>query len=275
MIFNNFTNFLETVNKFDKFTVQRGRDGFGSQFLAKIIGYCISRQVKSQYYYSEFIDLATYVVGIFKKEKTNDANELLSQIMNNLNIRNIKEKNKNETCLTIKLPYGCIDKNTFSNETLKNIQSAWPIKKPDLFNKYDHNICVHIREGLDVQGNHVRKKDPHFYEEIIKKLLIKFPKSHIHIISWGSAKINHLNDKNITHHQGDGQNDFIDDFNKLIHADILLLSNSTFSVSAGFFNKNTVLYSKEIFSNQEDLPPSNKTPVPFEWEENFKKIFSS
>ena len=47
----------------------------------------------------------------------------------------------------------------------------------------------------------------------------------------------------------DGGKEFLSDFNALVHADILLVGSSTFSTSAGFFNKNLVLYSREIGRN--------------------------
>ena len=57
----------------------------------------------------------------------------------------------------------------------------------------------------------------------------------------------------------------------LVHADILVVGSSTFSISAGMFNKNMVLCDKAICR----LYRSWATPFPSKWQSQFKSIIGT
>ena len=155
----------------------------------------------------------------------------------------------------------------FNEKLLKKFQNSYSKEPPNYYQNGKLNIAIHIRRGDDISTeNPHRYISSDLYDRIIEVLLGKFKGAIIHIFSWNDPKINIKSERIIYHIASDGGEEFISDFNALVHADILLIGSSTFSLSAGFFNKNAVLCSKKIFKIYEYAPHA---PI---WEKNFENI---
>lgn len=268
MYINDFDTFKKTADNYNSITVKRGADGFGSQMYAAIIGYLASNHVNKKYYYSDLSPITLKNVGVLKNI-SNDTNNLLKNLMNNLDVKHISSKDKSETCLHIQLPYACVTQESFLNGGLQKLQNAWPMTKPAMFSN-NHNVCIHVRRGTDTnQNDKHRWLDSSFYEDMLKTLFIKYPTSKIHIFCWGDSGLSHIQNENLIIHNSDGHN-FISDYNALVHADVLVVAGSTFSISAAFFNKNLVLCSNKIVKfNSPESMNCKKAPFPNSWETNY------
>jgi hypothetical protein len=179
---NSFDEFKNVMNNHKSFTVRRGNDGFGSQMYASIIGYCISKQIDKPYYYSSLSPISLVAVSL-QGNSTEKANNVLSKMMKNLNINHVE--NNSDGCLSIQLPYGCTNEQTFSDKTLSDLHNSWPLPKPSYFGS-DHVISIHIRRGLDIIKKDKHRfsrwvEDPNFYKDMVYKLLTKYPKSKIFV----------------------------------------------------------------------------------------------
>lgn len=137
-----------------------------------------------------------------------------------------------------------------------------------IYNKNKTSIAIHIRvyNDFDDEGEYEKYSesktsekryyfDADMYENLIKKLKKKYVNHDIHIFSQEKyfdlhyKKIRELDNINI--HLNDL--DTFDTFHHLCKADILCLGTSSFSILAGFYNKNTVIYLPYCH------PPSLKT----------------
>lgn len=273
MKINSFDEFKSVMNNHKSFTVKRGNDGFGSQMYATIIGYCISRQIDKPYYYSNLSPISLVAVSL-QSNSTERANVVLNKIMKNLNITNVA--GNSDGCLSIQLPYGCTNDQTFSAKTLSELHSSWPLPRPSYFGN-DHIISIHIRRGLDIIKKDKHRlsrwvEDPNFYKDMVYKLFNKYPKSKIHIFCWGECGLEDVKNDNLIIHNSDG-NAFIEDFNAFVHSDMLVVAGSTFSVSAAFFNKNTILCSSKILKfTSLAKERCYSSPFPEIWEQNYNSI---
>jgi hypothetical protein len=104
-----------------------------------------------------------------------------------------------------------------------------------------------------IQKNNKISTDPN------KKIKI----AKFHIFSWSDPKLN-IDYPNIINHISNSGDVFLEDFNSLVHSDILVVGSSTFSISAGFFNKNIVLCNSELCKLLE-------TPYPSIWNKNYER----
>jgi len=272
---NSFDEFKTLMNNHKSFTVRRGRDGFGSQMYATIIGFCISKQINKPYYYSSLSPISLMNVSLWGNS-TEKANNVLSKIMKNLNIDHVE--NNSGGCLSIQLPYGCTNEQTFSDKTLSDLHNSWPLPKPSYFES-DHVISIHIRRGLDIIKKDKHRfsrwvEDPNFYKDMVYKLSTKYPKSKIHIFCWGECGLEDIKNDNLTIHNSGGNN-FIEDFNAFVHSDMLIVAGSTFSVSAAFFNKNTILCSSKILKFSSLVEEKcYSSPFPEIWEQNYNSTLT-
>ena len=106
---------------------------------------------------------------------------------------------------------------------------------------------------------------------MIIKLNKVYPDAKIHVFSWEQPDLIDFNEnikQKLVYHISDNGGVFIEDFNALIHSDILIVGSSTFSLCAGLFNKNLVLCDETIFK-------LITTPFPTDWIENFSKILKN
>jgi hypothetical protein len=93
-------------------------------------------------------------------------------------------------------------------------------------------------------------------------LLSKYPNAKIHIFSWTDPKLE-IYSNNIIYHIVNSGERFIEDFNCLVHADILIAGSSAFSISAGMFNKNITIINDNIHKLSYMY-----APVPSSWIKN-------
>jgi hypothetical protein len=249
-----------------------GGDGFGSQFLARISGMAYANHHKLNYvHYPIKTLLLEDNPSQSRTDELDSSNKLLDNIMSNLGIKNIDELDSSDTidayCRVnfyreiLSNPY-----QYFNKEWINRLKNSYTENSPSYYQNGKLNIAIHIRRGNDISINDsLRYVNSDLYNDVISRLLEKYKNSIIHIFSWNDPQINVDSDRIVYHTTSDGGKEFICDFNALVHADILLVGSSTFSISAGFFNKNTVLYNKKI--SRIDLNPF----IP-NWETNFKNI---
>ena len=157
-------------------------------------------------------------------------------------------------------PYELYDTNT--NSYLSSIQNSI-IETYDeinnsrtlIYNKNKINIAIHIRVYNDYDNNgeysnYINNISCRFiftcdkYEKLINELKDKYLDADIHIFSqvkYFDLKYKKLRDiSNLIFHFDDLDN--FDTFHHLCKADVLVLGTSSFSMLAGFYNKNTVIY---------------------------------
>lgn len=129
-------------------------------------------------------------------------------------------------------------------------------------------IAIHVRRGDDIieSDKQYRWIETDYYEKLIKYILKKETDCLIKIFSWNDSGIN-IKDERIEYHVSKGKGDiFMDNFLDLVHSDILIVGSSTFSISAGFFNKGKVLCNEKLMK-------LNQTAIPPIWGDNFNQYF--
>jgi hypothetical protein len=253
-------------------TNQDGGDGFGSQLLSRIAAISYADHHKLNYVH---FPLKTILLEDKPSQSRNSelesANILLNNIMQNLGVKNIEDI---DTDIEIDVYdrvnfYNQInlDPNQyFTDDLLSKLKNSYNENPPDYYASEKLNIAIHIRRGSDIRSDdYYRYVNSDIYDDIIERLLQKYDNSIIHIFSWNDPGITIKSDRIMYHVTPDGGKEFLSDFNALVHADILLVGSSTFSTSAGFFNKNLVLYSRTI--GRISVNPFVPT-----WENNFENI---
>ena len=124
------------------------------------------------------------------------------------------------------------------------------------------NIAIHIRTGFDLVPSDVNRIIPmSVYNKIIVKIKEKYPKAKLHVFSWYDIK---LDNQEIIYHISNDGGFFLDDFNGLVYSDLLVIGSSSFSMSAGLFNKGIVICNEELFKCTD--------PIPTQWIDNYNKI---
>lgn len=136
-----------------------------------------------------------------------------------------------------------------------------------IYDKTKTNIAIHIRvfNNYDTKKDYENflnniKNERHYmsddkYIKYINILKLNYPNSDIHIFSQKNtfdvhfAKLRELKDIKLHF----DEIDTFDTFHHLCKADVLCLGTSSFSILAGFYNKNTVIYLPYCH------PPSLKT----------------
>lgn len=248
-------------------------DGFGAQLFSRISAIIYSKFHKLNYLHNPIPGIL--LVDKPEISRTNDlenANELLNIIMSNLNIANINEVGNQNNIEVYHRTYFynqiLTDVDNYINDNiLKEFQKSYKKDYPDFYKKNNVNIAIHIRRGNDIQSDDsFRYINANVYDKIIEILLEKFQNAIIHVFSWNDPQIKIKSERLVNHITLDGGEEFVSDFNALVHADILLVGSSTFSLSAGFFNKNKVLCSKKLFKLY------SNSPFPSIWERNFENI---
>lgn len=254
---------------------QDGGDGFGSQLLSRI----------AAIFYANYHNL-NYIHFPIKKiilednpsksrdNELEEVNLLLKKIIKNLDVKSINEIVDNPKIdIYDRLHfYHQINSNPeqyFTKKLLLKFKNSYTQDIPEYYKNKKLNIAIHIRRGDDISSdNFHRYVNSDIYDVIVEKLLKKFDDAIIHIFSWNNPDLTIKSDRIIYHITSDGGKEFLSDFNGLVQADILLIGSSTFSISAGFFNKNLVLYSRKI--DRMGLNPF----VP-SWENNFEVLIGN
>jgi hypothetical protein len=249
-----------------KISINRGLDGFGSQFFAILSGvaYCLAEGY--EYVHTPLSGFKLLDKPEPQNFELESVNQMLSQFMSNMNVKTISEV---RFAHTYPYMYDTLLANPsfyFSSNFFNTIQSAYPLAKPDYYQSSDLNFAVHIRRGADIFPNdyHARFISNDVYEFIIRKLLEKYPNANVHVFSWSNPQLQ-VTDSRIVYHIAEQGNIFLNDFNALVHADKLFVGSSTFSISAGLLNKNMVYGSRHTIK-------LHQTPVPDIWIKNLEEF---
>jgi len=248
-----------------KLTVSRGPDGFGSQFLSIVSGIAYAKRYNLEYLHTPLQQIKLADKPFAQNLELDRANKLIEQILKNLNIKT----RTNENCKMalhfhdVIRTEGC---GYFYNEELfKILQDAYPKETYPIEFKNKHIIAIHIRRGSDItkQSEPTRWIDSNIYDDLINELINIYPNSEIHTFSWNDPNLKER--KQLIKHVVNSGERFIDDFNMLVHSDILVVGSSSFSMVAGMFNKNIVICDEIIHQVTNPIPPN--------WINNFKEIF--
>jgi len=258
-------NYIAGENNFfmDNITIIRGDDGFGSQLTSIISGIAYCRYHNKKYLHTPINNFKLLNKNTSQNYELNRCNELINKIVLNLGL---EMKKNSDSCIIKPFFHNEIQQdvdNYFSESFLKELQDSFPEKiKPDYYNKF--NIAIHIRRGEDIfeSDKPVRWIESNIYEEIIKKLRIKYPNALFNIFSWGDSGIEKSDD--IEFHTSSSGEKFFEDFVSLVLSDLLVIGSSSFSVAAAMFHSGIVLCDKNIFKIS--------NPVPSIWFENYRKI---
>lgn len=246
-------------------------EGVGAQY-QRIIGLlCIAKYHKLKYIHIPIKIGHNYDKDLFWNEKwdkmfninkLSNNNEININLLNkeyNIHLSLDKLQNQN-TLYFFHNPLDLFYSNI--NEYLSNIQKEL-INIYDennnyrklIYNKNKINIAIHIRVINDYDdeheyNNYINNTSNRFtftcemYKKLINYLKNKYLYADIHIFSqykYFDLKYKDLrNINNIKLHFDDI--DHFDTFHHLCKADVLVLGLSTFSILAGFYNKNTVIY---------------------------------
>lgn len=253
-------------------TTEDGGDGFGSQLLSRIAGITYANCHNLEYIH---FPIKTIILednpSISRNSELENSNLLLESMMKNLQIKTPNEVNEYSSINTYHRVnfYNEINSNPsqyFTEDLLNKFKNSYTSSPPDYYENAKLNIAVHIRRGNDIRSDDfIRYVSSDIYVNVVQKLLERFDNAVIHIFSWNDPDLKIESDRIKYHITSDGGKEFLSDFNALVHADILLVGSSTFSLSAGFFNKNLVLYNKKIHR-------MGINPFVPAWENNFQDI---
>lgn len=251
----------------NKITVNRGNDGFGSQLLSILSGIAYAKNKNAEYVHTPLKGIKLLDKPDLQNDELDEVNSLLLDFTKNLNI---KLKNNEERILCLPFFHHVIEKegvdNFYTKEFSDMLFKAYPKKKPNYYEN-NFNIAIHIRRGSDIFDSsdiQCRIIQNSVYKNILTKFLITYPTAKIHIYSWNLNDID-IEHPNITYHISKTGGKFLEHFNGLVHADMLVVGSSTFSISAGLINNKTVICNNELCKLQQ-------TPIPSFWTENYNTI---
>lgn len=254
-------------------TIQRGSDGFGSQFLSIISGILYAKAHGKEYLHSPISNIKLSDKSEFQNEEYERAKKLVDTIVHNMGYANLDKQSCEIRNFFHQEIYESPEK-YFSKKIMESFQHSYPMERPSYYDASSMHIAVHIRRGADILDFDVpwRIVDSKVYDRIISKLLSKYPEAKIHIFSWSNPGLS-IDHKNIIYHTVSSGNYFLDDFNALVHADILVVGCSSFSHAAAVFNKNIILYDhNDLWKKQSENAQVKGIGVPQEWLLNYKRI---
>ena len=251
----------------DCITIDRCPDGFGSQLLSIISGIAYAKVNALRYLHTPISNLKLVDKLEFQNSELDKCNTLINSVIENLGLKHIAESDEyTKYSFFHKIIKSEGVEKYYNVLFLNELANSYPsfMSKPDCFDN-NFNIKIHIRRGADIleHDKKYRYIDSEFYEEIIKILKKKYPKSIIHIFSWNDSGINE--GESIVFHKSETGDIFLNDFNAMVHSDILVVGSSSLSMVAGMFNKNTVICNDCLFKCTD--------PIPISWIENFCKNF--
>jgi hypothetical protein len=259
-----------------KITVQRGNDGFGSQFMSILSGIAYSVHNNYEYCHTPLMGIKLLNLDTNQDGELQRANNLIENFVKNLgyNHCSCNDHVMKVVCNNVYFVKPHFHDYIFNNgvdkfytqKLLNSFSKAYPLEKPSYYNS-NFNIAIHIRRGDDIfhpSDIKYRIIDNNVYENIITILQNKYPDAIIHIFSWTDPNLN-INTKNIVYHISNSGEYFLNDFNGLVHSDLLVVGSSSFSITAGLLNNKMVLINSELCKLQ-------NTPIPSFWFDNFNNI---
>lgn len=249
-------------------TIAHDNDGFGSQMLSILSGIAYTMHIGGTYYHTPRKSIKLVGIDAPQNKEINRINEFLNSFMSNLGIKLISDAPLDE--ITNKVPYTIFphlhgevcNTQAYTKEFSKLLKANYPLLKPDYYEN-NHNIAVHIRRGDDLlpAQRHNRWISSDIYNSLIEKLHSKYPNSKLHVFSWQDPQIEVKS--YISFHTTYSGDTFLDDYNALVWADILVVGSSTFSMSAGVINDKMVIID-ESFYKLSDMY------IPVEWKDNYR-----
>jgi len=252
-------------------TMGKSHDGFGSLLLSSISGMAFAKIKGYNYIHTEFSGIKLLDKPDVQNTDLERANLLIRDIIKNLGYRMRVADDEGVVQASYYVPI--IEQGVdlyYTDEFLKKLQDSYSMKKPSYYKNDTFNIAIHIRRGHDIFKNEdiqARIIPNEVYENIIKIFQQFYSEATIHIFSWTNPNLN-IDNKNVVYHITESGDKFLDDFNGLVHSDILVAGSSTFSLSAGMFNKGLVLCGEEVFKLHE-------TPFPTKWKNNYNNIIKN
>jgi hypothetical protein len=249
----------------NKITIDRGNDGFGSQLLSIFSGIAYAKKHDLEYIHTPISGIKLLDKQEMQNKELDKANAIINSIVSKMGIR---FRQPNEFCISrpffhyeiANIGYDYY----YDNEFLSSVRNCYQEPKPEIFDN-SHNIAVHIRRGSDIFAEndiYYRIVNSDVYDKLIEKLHEKYKNSKIHIFSWTDPKLT-ISYSNVVYHISDTGDTFLDHFNCLVHADVLMTGSSTFSVCAGMLNKNRVLGMKNKLV---------ATPLLQDWLKNYEEL---
>lgn len=247
-------------------TIKRGNDGFGSQLFSIISGICYCEHKGIKYLHSNIENIKLVDKESFQNDEITILNEVINQIIINMRF----DFYNGENCTIKPFLHDVIFdegvENYFTDDILTKLNCSYNYEYPKTYNNGYTNIAIHVRRGDDIidSDKPFRWIDSSVYDNLINTLNQKIKNPHFHIFSWGNPNLS-INIPNVTYHIVNSGEKFIEHFNCLVHSDILIVGSSTFSISAGFFNKNKVIC-------HNSLCKLDKTPIPKQWIKNYHTL---
>lgn len=245
-------------------TVIRGDDGFGSQMLCMFLGYLNSLRDSQEFCYTPIRQiLLANKVGPSNKE-LNLLNSIIQSTMSNLGVPSCSQLTP-DTPISVynHSIYKDVNAGTFSQENLQMLQKSWPIQSP--FENNTFNIVIHLRRGKDIsKSESVRWTPSSYYDNLIPKLLVQYPEARIHTVSWQNPELKDFKSSRLINHISSEGDEILEHYNMMVHADMLFVCSSTFSASAGLFNKNIVFLDPTLMK-------LGGCPTPEKWMNDFRE----
>jgi hypothetical protein len=249
-------------------TIKRGNDGFGSQLFSIISGisYCENKGIK--YLHSKIENIKLVDKESFQNEEIPILNDVINQIIINMGFDFYNGENCEIKPFLHDVIFDDGVDNYFTDNLLTKLNLSYIHDYPIMYDSNLTNIAIHIRRGDDIneEDKSYRWIDSLIYDNLIIELNGIIENPHFHIFSWGNPNLS-ITIPNITYHTVNSGEKFIEHFNCMVHSDILVVGSSTFSISAGFFNKNKVIC-------HESLCKLYKTPIPTQWINNYHTLIS-
>lgn len=257
----------------DKFTIVRGLDGFGSQLLSVFSGMAVSYiEPEKKYFHTPLKGIKLLDKNTEQNSDLKKTNKMIDSIVKNFGFEFVEDKKVNQYPFF----HFYIENKGFDSyytaSFRKKISSCYPLPYPPDFEKEKHHISIHIRRGNDIfteKDINSRIISSDVYSKLVNQIFKKFPNSIIHLFSWTNPNLSLEETKNVRSYFVNSGDLFIEDFNRMVHSDILFVGSSTMSVCAGLLCKGKVIAIPNVSnSNMSGLP------IITEWKDNYKEIFS-
>lgn len=261
--------------------LENGRDGFGAQFFNILYSILLAKYYNIEFSFQPLdrighnyennknfeneLNKFTNLVDIFPTIKMDEARGV-----NNINSMNniLSEKTDKKILLSLRKKatdlYKYIDLFNTEKKLLDKVIDNFLKDKKNPYDKSKKNIAIHIRSGdilFNIKVNKHRFTDINYYIKLINYIHKKFKKDYLIHLFYESRTTLGYGDTNVVnvdpsvfqieklmgpnvvlHENGDVRNDFL----HFIFADYLILAKSSYSITAGLFNRNRVYAFSEL-----------------------------
>jgi hypothetical protein len=257
-------------------TIDHDNDGFGAQMMGIISAIAYAKFHEHTYYHTPRKNIKLVGIEEPQNAEIDKINEFLNTFMKNLGINLMPSEilldGEGKPKFTCEVRPHFHDEiyyngsNYYTKEFNTYLRQNYPLTKPNYYENM-HNIAIHIRRGSDIDSpsqRHNRWIDSNVYNCLIDLIHVKYPNSIIHVFSWGDPEIEIK--PFIVFHSSNSGSTFLDDYNALVWADILVVGSSTFSLSAALINNNKIIIDGAFYK-------LNGMYIPNEWMQNFKEFY--